>query len=156
VRRDTLHQNCVFSSGGMLYMSRSAFCCVQGVKYRCNIFHAQVGKSGFLKKCVGTHYAKLVFLHPVGSVSHVLNFGTFRARNIDALFFMLRWDRYGFHKKTRRGTIHRTCVFAFGVICVSRSALWCVWVVKCRHTIFMLRWVMWTSTPTIHPHLHII
>jgi hypothetical protein len=28
---------------------------------------------GFHKKCAGTHYAKLVFLHLVGSVGYVLH-----------------------------------------------------------------------------------
>jgi hypothetical protein len=93
-----LRQNCVFSSGGM-YRSRSAFWCVQGVKYRCTIFHAQVGRSGFLEKRARRLYAKLVCLQPVGSVSHVLNFGTSGVQNVDALFFVLRLDRYGLHKK---------------------------------------------------------
>jgi hypothetical protein len=46
-----------------------------------------------------TPYVKLVFLHPVGSAGHVVQCGASGARNIDALFFLLRWDRYGFHKK---------------------------------------------------------
>jgi hypothetical protein len=33
-----------------------------------------------------------------------------------------------------------TCVFAFGVICRTCSAFWCVRGVKRRHTVFMLRW----------------
>jgi hypothetical protein len=53
---------------------------------------------GFQKKSVGTRYAKLVFLHLVGSMVHVGHVGAAGPQNIDALFFMLGWDRYGFHK----------------------------------------------------------
>jgi hypothetical protein len=52
---------------------------------------------GFDKKCVKTHYAKLVFLHPVGSVGHVEHSHVFGPRNGDALFFMLGWDQYRFN-----------------------------------------------------------
>jgi hypothetical protein len=48
----------------------------------------------FDKKCVGTRYAELVFLHPVGFVGHVVHYGASGAQNINALFFMLGWDRY--------------------------------------------------------------
>jgi hypothetical protein len=34
----------------------------------------------------------------VGSVGHIVHSGAFGVQNINALFLMLRWDRYGFHK----------------------------------------------------------
>jgi hypothetical protein len=34
---------------------------------------------GFDKKCVTTHYAELVLLHPVGSAGHVVHSGAFGA-----------------------------------------------------------------------------
>jgi hypothetical protein len=44
---------------------------------------------GFHKKRGWIHFAKLVLLHLVGSVGHVVHFGASAAQNVDALFFML-------------------------------------------------------------------
>jgi hypothetical protein len=51
-------------------------------------FKPRWDRYGFCKNHVGTHYAERVFLHPVGSVGHVVLFGAFEVRNVDALFFM--------------------------------------------------------------------
>jgi hypothetical protein len=72
----------------------------------------------------------------MGYASHVMHFGTSGARNIGALFFMLRWDRYRFHKNTHGTRYTELVFFASGVICGSRSAFRCVYVTKCRHTTF--------------------
>jgi hypothetical protein len=58
-----------------------------------------VAQCCFHRKHAGTRYAELVFLHPVGSMSHVVHCGVTGLRNINAQFFMLGWDWYGFHKK---------------------------------------------------------
>jgi hypothetical protein len=43
-----------------------------------------------MMKSVSGHVAlKLCFLHPIGSVGHVVHFGASGAQNIDAVFFML-------------------------------------------------------------------
>jgi hypothetical protein len=65
---------------------------------------------GFDKKRTGTHYAELVFLHPVGSVGHLVYFGASEARNMIALFFMHGCDRCGFHQK-RVGTHYAELLF---------------------------------------------
>jgi hypothetical protein len=43
--------------------------------------------------CVGTRNTELLFLHLVGSAGHVVHFGPFGEQNVDALFFVLGWDR---------------------------------------------------------------
>jgi hypothetical protein len=43
-----------------------------------------------------------VVLHPVRCAAHVVRSGVFRARNINTLFFMLGWARFGYHKKHAR------------------------------------------------------
>jgi hypothetical protein len=57
---------------------------------------------GFDNKCIGRHYAELLFLHPVGSAGPIVHFGASGERIVDTLFFKLRWDRYGFDKKRFR------------------------------------------------------
>jgi hypothetical protein len=52
-------------------------------------------RCGFHKKHIGTHYAELVFLRPLGSAVDVVHSGASGVQTVDALFFMLRRDRYG-------------------------------------------------------------
>jgi hypothetical protein len=40
-----------------------------------------------------------VFLHSVGSAGHVVHSGVCGESNDDVLFFMHRWDGFGFHPK---------------------------------------------------------
>jgi hypothetical protein len=47
---------------------------------------------------IGTRYAKLVFLHPVGYAGHIVQSRACSMNNVDVLFFMLWWDLYGCHK----------------------------------------------------------
>jgi hypothetical protein len=47
---------------------------------------------------------------PVGSAGHVVHYGALGKRNVDALFFMLGWDRFRFNRK-RVGTHYAELVF---------------------------------------------
>jgi hypothetical protein len=86
--QDTLHQNCGFASD-WIYGSRSIFRCIRGVNRQHTIFHARVGLVRIRQKRALTPYAELMFLHPVGSVGHVVHSGASVTQNGDALFSML-------------------------------------------------------------------
>jgi hypothetical protein len=62
-------------------------------------FLLEWNRRDFHKKCAGTRYTELVFLHPVGSAGHRVHSGVSVVRNIDALFFILGWEQCSFHKK---------------------------------------------------------
>jgi hypothetical protein len=62
-------------------------------------FMLMCARYGFHKKCVGTSYVEVVFLHPVGSAGHVMHSGAYGARNVEVLFFMLGCDFYEFDKE---------------------------------------------------------
>jgi hypothetical protein len=126
-------------------------------------FSCTGGSLQFAERHARIRYTEVVFLHPVGSTGHVVHSGASGTRNVNALFFMLEWDRYGFHikcpgkkcqriifhagvglvripQKARWDTLCRTCVFATGGISGSLTAFWCVWGMKRRHTFFMMLW----------------
>jgi hypothetical protein len=67
-------------------------------------------RCGIHKKRARTRYAKLVFLHLMGSMVQVVHSGASGASNNDALFFMLGWAWYGIDKK-RVGTCYGELVF---------------------------------------------
>jgi hypothetical protein len=71
----------------------------------------------FHKNRVGTRYGELEFLHPVGSTNHIVHFGAFGVRNVDALFFMVGWDQYEFNKK-RIGKCYVEHVFLHPMVSV--------------------------------------
>jgi hypothetical protein len=68
-------------------------------------------------------------------VGHVVHCGVSGACNVDALFFVLGRDRYGFQKIVlRQGTPN--FYFASGGICGSRTSFHCIQDAKCQRAIF--------------------
>jgi hypothetical protein len=61
------------------------------------------------QKHVGTHYAELLFLDLVGSACHEVHSGATVPRNINAVFFILGWDWYGFHKSAPGHVMPNLC-----------------------------------------------
>jgi hypothetical protein len=89
------------------------------------------------EKRIGEQYTKLVFLHLVRSVGHIVCSGASEVQNVNALFFMLGWADVDL-EKVRPDTLRRTYVFSSGAIYGSRSAFWGVRGMK--HLFFMIEW----------------
>jgi hypothetical protein len=81
----------LYFASGWICGSHSAVQGIWSMKCHGTIFDAQVGPVRFPKKHDGAHYDELVFLHPAGSVSHVVHFGASGPQNVNALLFMLGW-----------------------------------------------------------------
>jgi hypothetical protein len=139
--RDTSCRTYIFASSGICG-PHSAFRCVRGVKHRPTIFYARVGPVWVPQKVHGTRYVEHVFLHPEGSVGHVVQSSASRVQNMDALFFMLGWSDTKLTKACR-DTLRQPCIFAFSGICGSHSAFRCVWGAKHQCTIFHAQGPVW-------------
>jgi hypothetical protein len=100
-------------------------------------FMLEWARCSFHKKCNGTRYTKLVFLHLVGSVGNVGHSGASGARNINAIFFILGWAQCGFHKK-RIGIRYPKPVLFFRW---DLRAFWCLQVALCRTCVFASSWI---------------
>jgi hypothetical protein len=80
------------------------------MKHRCTIFYARVGPVLILQKAWWHTLHRTCIFASVGSVGHVVHFRASRVRNVDVVFFVLRWAWCGFHKK-RAGTRYVELVF---------------------------------------------
>jgi hypothetical protein len=65
-----------------------------------------------MTKCALRHVTlKLCVLHLVGSTSDEVNSDAFGVQNVDALFFLLGWDRHGFDKKRIGARYTKLCFY---------------------------------------------
>jgi hypothetical protein len=100
-RWDTLRCICVFACSG-IYRSRSASSASGAWNIDALFFMLRWIQCGFQKKCSGTRYPKLLFLHLVRFAGHVVRSGAYGAWNVDALFFILGWASCSSLKKYAR------------------------------------------------------
>jgi hypothetical protein len=80
-------------------------------------------------------------------------FWSIRSMKHRCTIFHAPMDSMQIPQKAYRDTLHRTCIFASGVIYVSRSSYWWVRVTKRRCTIFMLGWA-WCGLQKKHSGTH--
>jgi hypothetical protein len=137
-RRDTLCRTCVFASGGIC-RSRSAFRCIQGMKWWRIIFHAQVWPVWIPQKACRDTLHQTCVLASGGICGPRSPFQCVRGAKRQRIIFLARVGSVRTPQKARRDTLCRTCVFSSGGICGSCGAFWCVWDVKRRCTIFYAR-----------------
>jgi hypothetical protein len=94
---------------------------------------------GFDKKHIRAHYTELVFLHSVEYAGHVVHSGVSGVPTSMHYFSCLGGtDMYS--TKSAQDTLCRTCIFAFGGICGSRSAFRCVRGANVDALFFMIGW----------------
>jgi hypothetical protein len=118
MRQDTFHQTRVFNplefEGHVVHFGASGVPNVDAL-----FFMLVWAGCGFHNKHVGTHYAKLVFLHLIGSAGHVVPFQCIRGVKRGRTIFHARVGSMRIRQDVRRDTLWRTCVFQYGGICGS-------------------------------------
>jgi hypothetical protein len=68
--------------------------------FRAHYFSCSGGPGSVsIKSTPGHVITNLCFLRPVVYADHIVHSGASGTRNVNAIFFMLEWDRYRFNKK---------------------------------------------------------
>jgi hypothetical protein len=93
-----------------IYGSRSAFRCVSSPKHQRSIFMLGWARCGLHKKHAGECYAKLLFLHPVGSTGHIVH----PVHDTSTHYFSCSGGPNAVSIKSALGHITLNLCFAFG------------------------------------------